>query len=155
MSKNTKIIAVVGGVLICLGLAYMIFSGGSTMEAIGCGKKKNKAQRVKKFSAKQMVWQSCQKYGYVAELDKKTNKVVTVKKDANCKDGGKKKCKKSAKPAGGDMKAAKCACNLLKVKPCAKEEFKKNNKAFCKSLANNIKKFKCEEGGEGGDDDGE
>jgi hypothetical protein len=153
MSKNTKIIVIVGGVLILAIVGYMVFTGGKTTDALGCGGKKNKPSRVKKLTAKQMVWESCRKYGFIAELDKDAN-VVMVPKDPKCKDTKKKRCKKTAKFAGESRDAAVCKCAYMKLKLCSDENFKKEkkNQNFCEKMAKFIKSKNCEKYQDGGGD---
>lgn len=130
MSKNTKIIAIVGGVLIVLGLAYMMFSGGSTLDAIGCGGKKGKKAR-KVLTKTDMEWIGCKKYGYIPKLEEKT---VDKGKNKGQKYwalvGGKR-----VEPVGGDRDKATCACLELWKKKCEDPEFRKHSqsKTFKKS----------------------
>lgn len=152
MSKNTKIIAIVGGVLIIAGLAYMLLSGGSTMDAMGCGGKKGKKAR-RTVTKVDMEWDGCRKYGYIPKLEQKTfdkgqnkgAKYWTVV-------GGKRPEPKGGKEA---LKAATCECLTLWKNKCASADkdkdgktFAQKNGPFCKSKAKEIAKKGC-----GGDDD--
>lgn len=151
MSKNTKIIAIVGGVLIVFAIGYMVSSGGSTMDAIGCGGKKARPSRFKKLTPAEQDLQNCLKYGYLVKTDK-DGKLVKVKESKTCKDGKKKRCKTVPVPKDDNMKTAKCGCNAIRMKPCADEKFKSDpkNKAFCEKMAT-YNKTNCG----GGDDDDE
>jgi len=159
MSKNTKIIAIVGGVLIVLGLGYMLFSGGSTLDAIGCGGKKGKKAR-RTVTKVDLEWDGCKKYGYIPML-----KEQQVKKGRNKGEkywavvGGKR-----PEPAGGkeQLKKATCDClNLWKTK-CADaskdkkgKTFKDKNGPLCISKAKELTKKGCGGDDDGGDDDAE
>lgn len=157
MSKNTKIIAIVGGVLIIAGLAYMLLSGGSTMDAMGCGGKKGKkARRV--VTKVDLEWNGCRKYGYIPKLEQKT-----IDKGGNKGDkswavvGGKRPEPKGGK---GNLKKATCECLMLWKNKCSAADkdskgktFKEKNAPFCKSKAKEIAKKGCGGDDEGGGDD--
>ncbi len=154
MSKSTKIIAIVGGLVIAVAAGYMLFSGGSTMDAMGCGGKKGKkARRV--LSKADVEWAGCKKYGYIPKLVQKT-----VDKGRNKGEkywatiGGKR-----PEPRGGkaNMKKATCDCLDMWKSKCASEDkdksgktFKQQNAQFCSGNAALIAKKGC---GGGGDDD--
>jgi len=148
MSKNTKIIAIVGGVLIVFAVGYMVSSGGSTMDAIGCGSKKANPSRFKKLTPAEQDIQNCLKYGFLVKMDKDGN-VEKVKERKECTDSKKKRCRRVAVPKG-DLKAAKCGCNAIRMKPCADDKFKADpkNKSFCDKMVEYNKK-NCA----GGDDE--
>ncbi len=150
MSKNTKIIAIVGLILTIGAGAYMLLSGGSTMEAVGCGtSKESKARRT--FTKADVEWIGCKKYGYIPTLEEKkvgksSSQWVVV--------GGKR-----PEPAGGkaNMKKATCDCFGLWKTKCAStvkdktgKTFKAQNNASCGSMAKAAVKKGC-----GGDDDGD
>jgi hypothetical protein len=126
MSKNTKIIAIVGGVLIVLTLAYMMLTGGSIMDAVGCGGKKGKKAR-QTMDKDDVIWANCQKHGYVAKMQQ-----VTIQK-------GKDKGKKYWTHVGGKrpehdgtVEKATCACLELWKKKCADPAFSEKYKTKSK-----------------------
>ncbi len=152
MSKNTKIIAIVGLVMAIGAGAYMLLSGGSTMEAIGCGTSKQKKARTTTSKA-DVEWSGCKKYGYIPKVEEKKagkNKMQWVEV------GGKR-----AEPAGGkgNMKKATCDCLDLWKTKCAStakdkkgKTFKEKNSASCGTMAKTAVKKGCG-GDEEGDDD--
>lgn len=157
MSKNTKIIAIVGGVLILAVVSYMMFTGGSTMEAIGCGSSKNKKAR-RTVSKVDMEWDGCRKYGYIAKLEEKTVDKGKNKGEKYWKVVGGKR----PEPKGGkdNLKKATCECLGLWKTKCnatAKDPkgktFKENNGAFCTQKAKLMAKKGCGGDDEGGDDE--
>jgi len=151
MSKNTKIIAIVGLILAIGAGAYMLLSGGSTMEAVGCGtSKESKARRI--FTKVDAQWIGCKKYGYVPKLvekkDDNTTRWVVVGL-------------KRPEPAGGkaNLKKATCDCFGLWKTKCAStvkdkdgKTFKTSHSVVCGSMAKAAVKKGCG-GDEGGDDD--
>jgi hypothetical protein len=155
MSKNTKIIAIVGGVLIVLGLAYMMFSGGSTMEAIGCGTSKGKKAR-QTVSKADVEWAGCKRHGYIPQLEEKkagnnSKQWVEVGGKRPLPSGGKGKMKKATCDCLGMWKA-KCDST---VKDKKGKTFKDKNSASCTAAVKTQAKKGC--GGDEADDgdDGE
>ena len=122
MSKNTKIIAIVGGVLILGLVIYMGASKGgfgSAFEAMGCGGKKKAKNKRGVVDLETAKWNDCRKLGYIAKHDAKGNVVRKGKK---------------AEP-DGTMKEAKLNCLKLWKTKCGDDNFKKKNAAGCKQKA--------------------
>jgi hypothetical protein len=158
MSKNTKIIAVVGGILILAVLGYMVFTGGSTADAIGCGKKKGKKARnqlttVTKDSQGKLVrpvefiWANCRKLGYIPKIEvKKVDKGKDKGKEYWATVGGKRPA-----PEGDNTKKATCDCLNQWKTHCADKTFESSNGNLCKLKAAELTKKGC--GGGAADDD--
>ncbi len=153
MSKNTKIIAIVGGVLILGVVAYMLFTGGSTMDAMGCGSKKHRKARSTSSKADVEV-RGCKKFGYIPKVVQKGKKGSQYWTTT----GG-----KSPEPRGGkaNLKKATCDCLAIWTTECGSDAkdskgktFKEKNGKFCASKAKEVVKKGCG-GDEGGDDDDE
>ncbi|MFH2006521.1 MAG: hypothetical protein ABI333_08050 [bacterium] len=140
MSKNTKVIAIVGGILILGLVIYMGASKGgfgSAFEAMGCGGKKKAKKPRKALDAKAQAWEDCRKLGYIAKRDK--GKIVMQ---------GKRPV-----PQTADKKKATCECLSLWKAKCGEAGFKGKNKDGCKrKVAEAGKKCGGDEGG-GGDSD--
>ena len=134
MSKNTKIIAIAGGVLIVLGLIYMGASKGgfgSAFEAVGCGGKKGAESPRQKLSQEDMELLDCAKRGFVVKRDDKGNAAKVNKKVVAV------------------AKKGKCFCLKLWEKKCADDKFAAKEKAKCSTQAKKLKAAKdCGEAAE-------
>lgn len=118
MSKNTKIVAIVGGVLILFIVVYTLVWGGGpgqALEAVGCGgKKEGKPPRHNLVESAELG--ECLNYGHACVRDEKGVTQMVA---------GKKECQK--KPAG--------YCKTLWGNKCKDEAFKKANAKGCEKLA--------------------
>jgi len=108
MSKTTKIIAIVGGILIVAGVIY----GGKTILTVYTGGKKG-TPRVK-YTKEDIQLHECDANGWVCAHDAKGNPI---------QEKGKKKCK----PAKNGEKL----CVQLYLKKCANAGFAKANPSTC------------------------
>lgn len=116
MSKQTKIIAIVGGILIVGLLAYtMIFGGGfgQAMESMGCGGKKDPPKS--RFNLENAELGDCLNTGFACQRD----------------DKGQPKMAKGAKEC--DKKPADY-CKTLWGNKCKDAKFKQGNKTGCKKF---------------------
>lgn len=116
MSKNTKIIAIVGGVLILGFVVWTIIGGGfgQAFEAVGCGgKKEPKKPRVNIEGAE---LSECLNYSYACVRDDKG-----VPKKAS----GAKECDKKPKDY----------CKKLWSNKCKDKKFASENKTGCKKFS--------------------
>lgn len=130
MSKNTKIIAIVGGILIIAAAIY----GGKTILTVYTGGKKG-APRVK-YSKQDILLHECDANGHACQHDAKGNPVH-------------KKGAKTCTPA----KDGKKICVQLYVKKCGNAEFAKANPTACMRAKKAAAALKKDDGDD--DDDGE
>lgn len=117
MSKQTKMIAIVGGALIVALLAYtLIFGGGfgQAFEAVGCGGKKDPPKL--RTSIETLELGDCLHSGFACQRDD-SGQPKLVK--------GSKDCEK--KPA--------TYCKTLWAGKCKDAKFKKDNPTGCKKFA--------------------
>ena len=130
MSKTTKIIAIVGGILIIVAGIY----GGKTILTVYTGGEKTKP-RVQ-YSKQDIQLQECEGNGWVCARDAKGNVIKDPKNKTKCKaaEGGKEKCVQ------------------LYLKKCKDANYKKANKTTCAQAAKKAAKMKKDDDD---DDDGE
>lgn len=162
MSKQTKIIAIVGGVLILVFLGYSLFTKGGIMsgfKAMGCGDgEKSKKLEKKQLSPKERDFQDCMAYRFVPQRTDKGNLKKDAKGNLTPKAGkGKDYCaglwrwKCATKDAKGKLSFCKyqlAGCFAAKS-PCVKTVCKDaamKGRNECKAAA---------KWGEGGDEDGD
>jgi hypothetical protein len=116
MSKNTKIIAIVGGALIVIILGYtLIFGGGfgQALEVVGCGSKKEATKPRVNIEAFELS--DCLTTGFACQRD----------------DKGQPKMAKGAKEC--DKKPAPY-CKTLWGNKCKDAKFKTDNKSGCEKF---------------------
>lgn len=122
MSKQTKIIAIVGGVLILALVLYTaLFGGGfgAALEAAGCGGKKDPPKL--RMSIESLELGDCLHKGFACLRD----------------DRGQPKMAKGAKVC--DKKPA-AYCKTLWGNKCKDAKFKKDNPSGCKKFAAAVEK---------------
>ena len=135
----------------------MLLTGGSAMDAMGCGGKKGKKAR-RTVTKTDMEWDGCKKYNYIPKLEeKKIDKGKNKGQKYWSTVGGKR-----PEPQGGkvNLKKATCDCLTLWKTKCAAPDkdkkgktFKDKNGPFCVQKAGIMAKKGC--GGDEGDDEGD
>jgi hypothetical protein len=118
MSKQTKIIAIVGGVLILVGLIYIGAGKGGfkgAFQAMGCGKGDKSAPRSAAANPEDLRINDCKAVGFIFKRDDK---------GAVIKDGGK------------PVKDSTKNCATVVTARCSKDAaFKKANGSLCRKFA--------------------
>jgi hypothetical protein len=117
MSKQTKMIAIIGGVLILCGVIYIgAFGTGfkGAMRVVGCGKADPGKPRPQLNVEDQRI-NDCRGYGYVLKRDDKTGELK--------------------KEGGMEVKDQAKDCNKLVAARCKDAAFRKNYKMWCEQAS--------------------